>query len=76
MADITNFVTSNDDNLNSNSDHQDSDENKHEDLKEIHIRVKKRNGRKCITTMEGLNVIDDNPVLWKKLFKKHLRAKV
>ena len=74
MADITSFVSN--DKVNNNSDENNNEGgdheqigDQHEDLKEIHIRVKKRNGRKCITTLEGLNVISDDPILWKKLFR-------
>ena len=67
MADITDLVSTN---MASIKNKEEDDDNKqHEDLKEIHIRVKKRNGRKCITTMEGLNVLDQDPKLWEKLFR-------
>ena len=67
MADITNLISTG--TTSSNNKEEDDDKKQHEDLKEIHIRVKKRNGRKCITTMEGLNVLDQDPRLWEKLFR-------
>lgn len=40
-----------------------------EDSQEIHIRVKKRNGKKCTTTIENLNVLNNDPAYWETLFK-------
>ena len=65
MADITNFTTIG---LTKIDDDKKGPEI-HEDIHEIHIRVKKRNGKKCITTVENLNVISQDPVFWKNLFK-------
>lgn len=46
-----------------------------DDNQEVHIRVKKRNGKKCTTTVENLNVISDDPVYWRNLFK-HFRKQL
>jgi translation initiation factor 1 len=52
-----------------NTQNIDIDDDLHEDSREIHIRIRKRNGKKCVTTMENLDVIDDDLSVWKSLFK-------
>ena len=60
MTDITNF------NISSNAQLEDELD---ESSRDVHIRVKKTRGRKCVTTLENLEVIDEDPVRWKDIFK-------
>ena len=66
MTDITNFNLSPDVNVENDLD---------EATRQVHIRVKKTRGRKCVTTVENLDVIDTDPLHWKDLFK-HFRKKL
>lgn len=58
MANITNF-----------SLNQEIENDLEESTKEIHIRVKKTRGRKCITTIENIDVINEDTVYLKQLFR-------
>ncbi len=65
MTDITDLTAKN--------DIKDLEKDLEETTREVHIRVRKRNGRKCTTTLENLDVLGDGDLFWKKTlehFKK------
>ena len=65
MADITNFGSIN----GGNEKEKEKEKELDIDSQFMHIRVKKRNGRKCITTIENLDVLEVEMKNWKNLFK-------
>ena len=66
MTDITNFNFAGD--INVKSDLTEATQN-------VHIRVRKTRGRKCVTTLENLDVINSDPIFWNDLFK-HFKKKL